>query len=100
MDDIFKTSPETGLLENKPATLTECLIFVTLSTNVNEVGTKLIMGNQPKKHIGILTNKKVWNYSNTNNMVVADILEAFKNKFSNAYKTKGATVEFYYGKFI
>ena len=87
-------------MANKPTSLTECLLFVTLSTNVKEVEAKLVMGNQPKKHIGILTNGKVWHYGNTNNMVVADTLVVFKNKFSNVYKTKGATVEFYYGKFI
>ena len=100
VDDIFKNSTETKLLSNKPAYLTECLIFVTLSSNVKKIGAKLVMGNQPKKHIGILSKGKVWNYSNSNNMVVADLLESFKNKFSNAYKTNGTAVEFYYGKFI
>jgi len=27
VDDLFSNSPETGLLSNKPATLSECLIF-------------------------------------------------------------------------
>jgi len=58
------------------------------------------MQNHPRKHIGILYQGKVWNYSNTNKKVVADLLESFKTKFTSAYKTTGTTVEFYYGKFI
>lgn len=100
VDDLFKKCPETGLLTNKPAALTECLIFVTLASNVAKVGTRLTMGNNPRKHVGILTQGKVWNYSNTTNKVVSDLLASFTNKFSHAYKTSGTTVEFYYGKFI
>jgi len=100
VDDVFKNCPETGLLSNKPAALTECLIFVTLALNITKTGSKLVMGNSPKKHIGILSQNKVWNYSNTNNKVVADLLTTFTTKFTHAYHTTGTTVEFYYGKFI
>jgi hypothetical protein len=100
VDDLFSKSPETGLLANKPASMNECLVFVTLASNVNKVGNKLAMGNHPRKHIGILSKGKVWNYSNSNNKVVADPLATFKTKFSSAYKTPGTTVEFYYGKFL
>jgi len=58
------------------------------------------MGNQPKKHIGILNQGKVWNYSNTHNKVVSDLQANFVTKFTNAYKTTGTTVEFYYGALI
>jgi len=100
VDDIFRKCPETGLLTSKPAALTECLVFVTLASNVAKVGGNLVMGNNPKKHIGILTQGKVWNYSNSTNKVVSDLLTSFTNKFSYAYKTSGTTVEFYYGKFL
>lgn len=100
VNDLFGAVPFTDPLANKPAALTECLIFVTLSSNIKTVGTKLVMGTHPKKHVGILSQGKVWNYSNTHNKVVADILALFQTKFSNAYKTAGTTVEFYYGKFI
>lgn len=100
VDDIFKKAPVTELLSNKPASLGECLIFVTLSSNVKKVGSKLVMDNHPKKHIGILSKGMVWHYSNTRNMVVSDQLESFKNTFLNTYKTSGTTVEFYYGNFI
>ena len=100
VDELFKDSPETGILTDKPTVLSECLVFVTLSTNMLKAGNKLIMGNHPTKHVGILYQGKVWNYSNSHNKVVADPLETFKMKFTHAYKTSGATVEFYYGKFI
>jgi hypothetical protein len=100
VDDLFSRSPEVGLLSAKVASLTECLIFVTISSNVTTVGTSLVMGNHPRKHVGVLSGGKVWNYSNTQNKVVADLLAAFQTKFTSAYSTAGSTVEFYYGKFI
>lgn len=100
VDDLFKASKETGLLKDKPAAQTECLIFVSLASNMRKVGNKLVMGNHPRKHIGILSQGKVWNYSNTNRKVVADQLAVFESKFTAAYATSGTTVEFYYGKFL
>lgn len=100
VDDIFKKCTTTGVLSSKPAALTECLIFVTLASNVKKVGAIYAMGNNPKKHIGILSHGKIWHYSNTNNKVVSDLQTSFISKFSNAYKTDGTTVEFYYGNFI
>jgi hypothetical protein len=100
VDDIFKNSTEIGVLSTKPSNLDECLVFVTLSSNVKKFGVSLVMGNNPKKHIGILSQGRVWNYSNTNKKVVCDLLPAFITKFANAYKTPGTTVEFYYGRFI
>lgn len=100
VDDLFKRSLNVDLLVNKPIALTECLIFVTLDSNVKKVGNKLVMGNHPRKHIGILHQRKVWNYSNTNNKVVSDLLPIFITKFTNAYKSPNSNVEFYYGKFI
>ncbi|HEY5603112.1 MAG TPA: hypothetical protein VIM41_08400 [Gammaproteobacteria bacterium] len=98
VDDLFSTSPEVDLLANKPASIAECLVFVTLASNITTVGNQLIMGNHPRKHVGILTNGKVWHYSNTNNKVVTDTLATFQSKFPSAYNTAGTTVEFYYGK--
>lgn len=88
VNDLFNSAPETGLLSSKPAALTECLIFVTLASNVKSVGNKLSMSTHPKKHVGILYQGNVWHYSNS------------QNKFPNTYRTSGTTVEFYYGKFI
>ena len=100
VDVIFKRCTTIGLLSEKPVSITECLVFVTLASNVKKAGTNFIMGNNPKKHIGILSQGKVWNYSNTNNKVVADSQAHFVTKFTSAYKTTGTTVEFYYGNLI
>jgi len=100
VNDLFSASPEKGLLPNKAAAITECLVFVTLASNVKTVGQNLVMETHPRKHVGILSQGKVWNYSNTRNMVVADLLPIFQAKFSSAYKTTGTSVEFYYGKLI
>lgn len=100
VNDIFAACQTKGVLTNKPAVITECLIFVTLNTNITKFGQQLKMNTHPKKHIGILYQGKVWNYSNSHNKVVADLLSVFQNKFAHAYKTSGSTVEFYYGNFI
>jgi len=100
VDDIFKKCTKIDLLSAKPAAVIECLIFVTLASNIRKVGNNYVMGNQPKKHIGILNQGKVWNYSNTHNKVVSDLQANFVTKFTNAYKTTGTTVEFYYGALI
>lgn len=100
VNDLFNACQSTGLLSNKPVTLSECLVFVTLNTNVSKAGQRLKMNTHPKKHVGILFQGKVWNYSNTQGKVVADPIATFQSKFSQVYKTAGSTVEFYYGSFI
>jgi hypothetical protein len=100
VNDLFNACQAKGLLSSKPATLTECLIFVTVNTNIAKAGQQLKMNTHPKKHVGILFQGKVWNYSNSQRKVVADAISAFQGKFSQVYKTAGATVEFYYGSFI
>ena len=100
VNDLFNTLKMTGSLSAKPNTLTECLIFVTLSSNIQQSGGSLRMGSQRKKHVGILTQGKVWNYSNSNNKVAADSLNLFESKFSSTYKAPNSSVEFYYGEFL
>jgi len=74
--------------------------FLTIASNVTTRAGNLVMGDHPRKHVGILSNNKVWNYSNTQHKVVSDSLPGFISKFNTAYQTAGTTVEFYYGKFI
>ena len=97
VNDVFKNCKTNGLLSSKSASITECLIFVTIASNMSTMGSKLTMGNNPRKHIGILKDGKIWNYSNTGNKVVSDLTSTFISKFTRAYKTSGTTVEFYYG---
>lgn len=100
VDDLFNQSSETGLLADKPATLTDCLVFVTLTSNVRKQGARLIMGDNSRKHVGILTQGSVWNYSNGRDKVTSDQLDAFKMKFTQSYKKAGDTVEFYFGRLL
>jgi hypothetical protein len=100
VNDLFAQSPEVGLLSSKPASLTECLVFVTLASNITSITGTLKMGDHPKKHVGILTGGRVWNYSNTGQKVVAESLANFQAKFNTQYATAGTTVQYYYGKFI
>ncbi len=76
------------------------LSFCYLVFQRKKIGDRLFMGNNPRKHIGILQKGKVWNYSNSNNKVVSDLQAAFITKFTRAYKKTGTTVEFYYGTFV
>jgi hypothetical protein len=98
VDDIFSQSPVLDLLSNKPGSVSECLIFVTLASNVKKVGDKYVMGNHPKKHIGIFLDGNVWNYSNSRDLVVSESLVSFQAKFEATYQTAGTSVVFYYGK--
>lgn len=100
VNELFNHIREKGQLSSKPISMLECLIFVTLSSNISQTGNKIHMGNHPKKHVGILYKGKVWNYSNTGNKVVSDTLLLFQNKFKSAYKTLNTDVVFYYGKLI
>ncbi len=100
VNNIFNRSKEIGLLSNKPAALVECLIFVTLASNVTDYSGRYSMRDHPRKHIGILANGKVWNYSNGQDKVVAEPLSAFETRFRSAYHTSGDAVEFFYGRFL
>ncbi len=100
VDDIFNKTLTNGLWGSKPSHINSCLIFVTISSNVINNGGNLIMRNHKKKHIGIVHQGKVWNYSNSEDKVVADTVRRFIRKFKHAYNTAGSTVNFYYGRFL
>ena len=96
VNDIFNKCATKGVWSDKPPTYSSCLMFVTLSTNIKNKK----MSSHPRKHIGILHGGRIWNYSNTYNKVVADAPDAFIKKFDGAYKATGASVVYYYGKFL
>lgn len=100
VDDIFNSSPEKGSWNQRPLRLTSCLIFATISSNINRSGQQLTMLKSPRKHIGIFANGVVWHYSNTQDKVVNDQELMFVKKFQHAYLTAGRTVEFFYGRFL
>jgi len=100
VERLFNVSPEIDIWTKRPLTLMACLIFVTISSNVRQHGSQLIMGDNPRKHVGIYNNGTVWNYSNTHNKVMADPEKLFIDKFKHSYRTAGQTVEFFYGRFL
>lgn len=100
VNDIFNKTVTNGSWDTKPAHINSCLIFVTISSNVKNNSSNLIMKDHRKKHIGIVHKSKVWNYSNSENKVVTDTIEKFIRKFKHAYITAGNTVNFYYGRFL
>jgi hypothetical protein len=58
IDDIFKKCTKTGLLSAKPTSVDECLIFVTLASNVTNIKGNIIMGNNPKKTLVFFQKEK------------------------------------------
>ena len=100
VNDLFNACTEKAPLTKKPNTLTECLIFVTIGSNIVDDGRKLEMKHHAKMYVGILSDNKVWYYSNDREKVIVDGMSKFQDIFNHSYKTHGTTVEFYYGKFF
>lgn len=100
VDDIFNASPQTGPWAKRPPALTSCLIFVTVSSNIDPSGPRLRMRSAAKKHIGFYRDGSVWHYGNSQDKVVKDSRILFTQKFVHAYSTAGQTVEFFYGRYL
>jgi hypothetical protein len=99
VNELFNRCTTKREWDAKPDELKSCLMFVTVASNVTQLGTGLFMKDGPAKHVGIFMNDTVWNYSNSHDKVVADDLALFKRKFSGSYRKFGL-VSFYYGEFI
>lgn len=100
VDRIFNASTSVGAWNSRPPTFRTGLIFVTISGNVRRSGPRYMLGDNPKKHIGIFVNGVVWHYGNSQDKVFADPEILFINKFTHAYRTAGQSVEFFYGAFL
>jgi hypothetical protein len=100
VNEVFNRCRLRGLWSERPLHLQGCLIFVTHTSNVVELGHQLEMRDSRWKHIGIHLGGTVWHYSNTGRRVVSETVSAFNERFSRAYQTSGKTVEFYFGEFI
>lgn len=72
------------------------LAFITNKSNV-KLDPKH-MGTNPKKHIGIFVNDKIWHYSNSKNKVVNQTVEDFKKHYGGS-ETALAQYKLYYGTF-
>ena len=99
VDDIFNKSKKTGKWADKPASMRECLIFVTVAANVTKRGNKLHMGAMSSKHIGIVKDGTVWHYGNTSDKVKCEQVSVFMTTFKSVYGRKG-TVNVYFGEFL
>jgi hypothetical protein len=100
VEKIFNSCVERGPWAERPAHLRSCLVFVTVSSNIVPLGNQVEMRNNPQKHVGILANGRVWNYSNSQKKVVADPESIFLDRFKRVYHTSGQVVQFFYGSFL
>jgi hypothetical protein len=71
VNDIFNACPSRGLWDEKPATLDACLIFAVAKNGIGQQGGQWVMGNVPRKHVGIHLTGECYNYHNTHNEGVA-----------------------------
>ena len=94
VNEIFIKCPQVGEWADKKETVRACLAFITNEANV-KVDTKH-MGTDPKKHIGIFVNDKIWHYSNSRNKVVNQTVEEFKKHYGSS-ETALAKFKLYYG---
>ena len=100
VDDIFNNSVINGYWSDKPRSLTECLVFVTIDSNITQTSNTYRMGQNSRKHIGIFTNGHIYHYGNTNDEIVCDTPSQFISKFSRAYGRGNKSVSFFYGRFL
>ena len=100
VNEIFNASPEVGPWADRPLSLTSCLIFATISSNMRECGNALAMDEHPKKHVGIYQEGVVWHYGLSRYGVVKDPEKMFIVKYKHEYITAGNTVKFFYGRFL
>lgn len=90
--EVFPRCPSVGRWDDKPDTLSPCLVFVTARSNVN-VQAKT-MANVPKKHIGIFIGGTIWHYSNANHKVMTQLPADFVHHYP------GPDIELFYGEMI
>jgi hypothetical protein len=80
--EIFPRCPKVGKWADRPVTLSPCLAFVTLASNVTV--SKKHMDNVPKKHIGIYHSGNIWHYSNLKDKVVMQTPEQFSKHYAGS----------------
>ena len=91
VQEVFARCPQVGKWDDKPATVSQCLAFVTAKSHVNL--EKKIMENVPKKHIGIFIGGQIYHYSNRNHKVVQQSPLQFKKHYA------GNNIEVFFGTF-
>lgn len=91
VQEIFPQCPTVGKWDDKPATITKGLAFITDKDNVNIADKTMV--NVPRKHIGIFIENTIWHYSNSRDQVVSQTSEQFSHHYS------GADITIFYGEF-
>jgi hypothetical protein len=81
--EVFAECPRVGIWQDADKTKDQ-LIFVTRK-DVVDVATKT-MQNIPQKHIGVYHDGHVYHYSNTEDRVVRQTVDAFYKRFQRAYR--------------
>lgn len=91
-DELYNRLARRGQWDERPKVADGILIFVLSAKHV--IGN--VMSNHPQKHVGIHHAGKVFNFSNSQGKVVADMnIEAFHSKFKSIYS--GGDVSLFYG---
>ena len=78
--EIFPHCPTVGTWASRPVTMMSCLVFITGASNVN-VSAK-VMGNAPRKHVGICLSGLIDHYSNLQHRVIYETAEQFSHYFA------------------
>ena len=81
-DELYNRLPMRGDWASAPENTDGLLMFVTLTTNM--AGT--LMGNAPRKHVGIVFSGCVYNFGNSGHAVRREpTVDAFKTRMGGAY---------------
>lgn len=78
--ELFPRCPSVGRWNDKPASLTQGLVFITRASNVNVAAKTMV--NVPRKHVGIFIGGFIWHYSNTRDQVVKQTPAEFSRHYA------------------
>jgi hypothetical protein len=91
-DEIYNRLATRGLWDGRRALANGTLLFVTSARNVS----RGVMQNVPQKHVGIVFNGSVFNFSNPRHMVISDpSTDVFHARFKGLYA--GGDIALFYG---
>ena len=80
VQEVFPRCLQVGTWASRPATVTDCLVFITNASNVNLAAKT--MQNVPRKHVGIFVGGFVWHYSNSHSQVVKQTPADFSHHYA------------------
>lgn len=80
VNEIFNSCPNPARVDLKSLPTTKCFIVATTEGNITRQ-SPIVIGDHPKKHIGIFMEGNVDNYSNTKDAVVKEPLATSNRRF-------------------